>query len=151
MGRWDPVTEADAWWSRTPPAHPFGTCQCGCGARTDLAVKGHREKGWLAGQPRQYLKGHHTRLSGADWLEDENGCWVWQLGKTDDGYGCTFVDGRTRSAHRVYWEREHGPIPDGMTIDHLCRARHCVNPLHMEVVTLQENIARRWVTARGDG
>ncbi|MDQ3747954.1 MAG: hypothetical protein M3367_02900 [Acidobacteriota bacterium] len=26
--------------------------------------------------------------------------------------------------------------------DHLCRVRHCVNPAHIEVVTLQENVLR---------
>jgi len=33
-------------------------------------------------------------------------------------------------------------IPVGMTIDHLCRNRICINPLHLELVTLKENILR---------
>jgi hypothetical protein len=35
-----------------------------------------------------------------------------------------------------------GPIPDGLTIDHLCRTPACVNPEHMEPVTMAENIRR---------
>ena len=34
------------------------------------------------------------------------------------------------------------PIPDGMTIDHLCHNRSCVNPDHMEIVTPGENVLR---------
>lgn len=39
-----------------------------------------------------------------------------------------------------------GPIPVGMTIDHLCKNTLCVNPEHLEVVTMGENIRRaeRW-------
>jgi len=40
-----------------------------------------------------------------------------------------------------------GPIPDGLTLDHLCRVRHCVNPDHLEPVTQTEN-RRRGVRAQ---
>lgn len=45
-------------------------------------------------------------------------------------------------AHRVVWTFLRGPIPDGLTIDHLCRVRNCMNVEHMEVVTLRENQRR---------
>lgn len=45
-------------------------------------------------------------------------------------------------AHRWLWEQEHGPIPDGMEIDHLCRNRACVRASHMELVTHLENVRR---------
>jgi hypothetical protein len=35
-----------------------------------------------------------------------------------------------------------GPIPEGLTIDHLCRVRHCVNPAHLEAVSERVNILR---------
>ncbi len=38
-----------------------------------------------------------------------------------------------------------GQIPSGLTLDHLCRVRNCVNPAHLEPVTHREN------TLRGDG
>ncbi|MDB2192085.1 HNH endonuclease signature motif containing protein [Mycobacteroides abscessus] len=50
---------------------------------------------------------------------------------------------RYTGAHRASWIVANGPIPEGMTIDHLCRNKLCVNPSHMEVVTNQENILRR--------
>lgn len=48
----------------------------------------------------------------------------------------------TALAHRVAYELEVGPIPDGMQLDHLCRVRNCVNPSHLEVVDNATNTAR---------
>ena len=83
------------------------------------------------------------------YLEDQDtGCWVWQRttwgGKPSSGlrYGRKRRKGVWYYAHRLYYEDRHGPIPDGMTVDHLCFNRLCVNPGHMELVTLSENARR---------
>lgn len=68
-------------------------------------------------------------------------CWVWTA-STAAGYGQLGGKGGFKLAHRIAYELTHGPIPEGMTLDHLCRVRHCVNPLHLEVVTRVENIMR---------
>ena len=72
----------------------------------------------------------------------EEGCWHWTGGRTSHGYGTLWFDGRSQRAHRVVYEALVGPIPDGLVIDHLCRNRLCVNPDHLEPVTLLENIRR---------
>lgn len=78
--------------------------------------------------------------------EDENGCWIWQAAKKDSGYGVIQVDGKLKYAHRVAYEEFVADIPDGLTIDHLCRNRACVNPFgHLEPVPHRVNILR------GDG
>lgn len=68
-------------------------------------------------------------------------CWLWLGLQNAGGYGSYQVQGH-RMAHRFLWTRLVGPIPEGMTLDHLCRVRLCVNPDHLEVVTMAENIRR---------
>ena len=68
-------------------------------------------------------------------------CWEW-TGARVAGYGEFWLDGRVQRAHRVAYEALVGPIPDGLQIDHLCRVRSCVNPAHLEPVTLAENVRR---------
>lgn len=85
-------------------------------------------------------------------LEDkftvDNGCWEWTGYRMHSGYGQVGIGGAHLYAHRAVWEMLRGPIPEGQTIDHLCRNRGCVNPGHMEIVTSRENTIRG-VEARG--
>lgn len=71
-----------------------------------------------------------------------NGCWIWKGATTNEGYGEFWVVDRVVRAHRYAYELIIEPIPEGMTIDHLCRNTSCVNPEHMEVVTGHQNILR---------
>lgn len=64
----------------------------------------------------------------------ETPCDLWERGCTTAGYGETFRDGKVRYTHRVAWEDAHGPIPDGLTIHHLCGQRRCRNVEHMELL-----------------
>lgn len=82
----------------------------------------------------------HATLAG-DYKEDANGCWIWQRRCLNSGYGAISRDGH-RVAHRWYYERYVGPIPEGMDLDHLCRVRTCVNPLHLEPCSRAENSRR---------
>ena len=75
-------------------------------------------------------------------LENEQGCWIWQKGKTHNGYPLVSVARVMRYAHRLQYERTKGPIPPGMDLDHLCRNRDCINPEHLEPVTRSENLRR---------
>lgn len=69
-------------------------------------------------------------------------CWDWMAGKTLAGYGRIRAGGRSVYAHRMSYELAKGPIPDGLTIDHLCRNRGCVNPAHLEAVPIGVNVLR---------
>jgi len=84
-------------------------------------------------------------------------CWLWTGGKAR-GYGFFTIgskaDGTRHHAyvHRFVYELLVGPIPEGMTLDHLCHNadrscpggptclhRRCVNPAHLEPATMKEN------------
>lgn len=72
----------------------------------------------------------------------EDGCLLW-LGAVDrKGYGRIKVGGRMLQAHRVNYELNVGPIPDGLHLDHLCRNPPCIEPTHLEPVTPRENYER---------
>ena len=72
-------------------------------------------------------------------------CWLWD-GATSGGYGSLGFDGEQWKAHRYAWTLTHGPIPDGLDIDHLCFNRSCVNPAHMRLVTRAQNASRKRVS-----
>lgn len=76
--------------------------------------------------------------------ELESGCLEWTGTKTM-GYGRFWWNSRLGQAHRFAYEFVKGNIPKDMSLDHLCRNRGCVNPEHLEAVSLRENILR------GDG
>jgi hypothetical protein len=69
------------------------------------------------------------------------------MGQKHNGYG------RIRSEYRLgreikipthlyAWEHFNGPLPAGYVLDHLCQIKTCVNPSHLEAVTVQENTRR---------
>jgi hypothetical protein len=79
--------------------------------------------------------------------EDPSGCWISRYAKDRDGYatvswsqgGVGFSTGAHRAAW-VGWNDEQ--IPEGMTVDHLCKTHACVNPDHLRLLSLFENSRR---------
>ena len=71
--------------------------------------------------------------------ERRGDCLIWTGSKRANGYGVISVNGKSAGAHRYAWERENGPIPDGVQVDHVCHNRACVNVEHLRLATRSEN------------
>jgi hypothetical protein len=78
----------------------------------------------------------------------KGGCWLWLASTDQGGYGKVKV-GRDAEGHQIYvgahraaYELTLGPIPRRRVLDHLCRRRRCVNPDHLEPVTVRTNTIR---------
>lgn len=88
-------------------------------------------------------------------VEKTEDCWTWTGNTYWDGYGQFWLNSKMIRAHRYAYELMHGPVPEGMLLDHACHNadpncgggigcshRRCVNPDHLEPVTNKENLAR---------
>lgn len=67
-------------------------------------------------------------------------CWLWTAATNGLGYGVFALDGKMVGAHRLALEWQRGcPIPSDMVVDHRCRVTLCVNPEHLQAVTVSQN------------
>ena len=120
----------------TKPDRTMGWCA--------MHYERYRQHGTLADPVKLTVDERFMRFVAVD---EDSGCWLWQGHIQKYGYGhfgWKHADGRwgPRRAHRVAYELFVGPIPDGLTIDHLCGVRHCVNPAHLRAVTQRVNTLR---------
>jgi hypothetical protein len=122
----------------------------------------HRKlNGKPAGTVIPFRQGHHKTHLARSWPErfwakvDREGdygswngtkCWGWTSSRTPGGYSVFHRREAkriiTRMAHVLTYELTVGEIPEGYTIDHLCRNVGCVNPQHLEPVPHGVNLLR---------
>jgi hypothetical protein len=77
-------------------------------------------------------------------VEKTDACWLWTGGKSHDGYGSlNRTNGPKVRAHRASYEMFVGPIPEEMTVDHICFNTLCVNPEHLQLLSSADNARRQ--------
>lgn len=109
-------------------------------APSDLIVEAFVRYGYTAVEGRRFARKVQ--------LDPVTGCWEWTGCLNSKGYGCLGLRKVAWLAHRLAHIIFIGPIPDGHQVDHVrdkgCKSTACVNPAHLEAVTGDENMARRW-------
>lgn len=133
-----------------PGGNPL--CLCGCGEPTLLSQHNYLKRGIKKGDHSKYINGHNPRGPHplGDWKEKDTGfetlCWIFKDSENLKQYGnITRPDltGRTQiGAHRFFYEHYKGTIPKDLFLDHLCRTPACVNPDHLEAVSVADNTRR---------
>lgn len=116
--------------------------------------KPHKARGWCRVHYERW-KRHGTPTGGGSVYKSpdeafeartewgEEGCLLWTGAITGQGYGNLVSSGRWVGAHRFAWERENGPIPEGMQVDHTCYVRNCVNVDHLRLASPAQNLANK--------
>jgi hypothetical protein len=128
----------------SPQEIPYGNCHCGCGGKTTISKYRDQSKGWIAGEPRLYLRGHNrtpqpyaakVNFNQTYDVDSITGCWIWKRRWSKGGYGVMQANNRPYVlAHRYAWEKIHGEVPPGMELHHKCGLRRRVNPDHLELL-----------------
>lgn len=134
----DKCSKGHPWTESNTYIRPDGYREC-------TICRLEKKQAWRDRQPKRVKLSLYEKLMAVSkWTDD--GCLV--ATKYLNGHGYTYVRQGPRGSvtggfgHRIVWETEIGPIPDGLVIDHLCRVRRCLNVDHMEPVTQQVNSRR---------
>lgn len=133
----------------------FNACPC---CRTDLSSVvpapglSRTFSDWQSGVKcrdlEQYFWSHIEMVGGAyQPLLAPGSCWDWMGQINESGYGI-IPRHKYNLAHRFAVQLYGGDLSGGLHVDHLCGRRSCQAPLHLEVVTRNENSRRRHVCRR---
>jgi hypothetical protein len=77
-------------------------------------------------------------------------CWLWSRMMTVNGYGALRSGKRVLLAHRFSFWLKHGSIPASkLVVDHICNVRKCVNPDHLQLLTIVQNAMKDRVRKTG--
>lgn len=117
--------------------------------RQAQALRSYKARGWSRKTAEERFQLATKPGPAPDYRPELGPCLIYTGADNGNGYGQFRYEDRNGYAHRYAWERENGPIPKGLTVDHLCRVRRCCNTAHMELVDAVTNYRRgaaAWTT-----
>jgi hypothetical protein len=101
------------------------------------------------------LRGQSPLARFLAYIEITPSCWLWTASLDKDGYGTMQANHKKIHVHRFSYEHFVGPIPEGLTVDHVChnanpdcrggrdcQHRRCIRPDHLEPVPDRINLIR---------
>lgn len=98
--------------------------------------------------PRRPLATKMARYTDTSLGQGPHGtCHIWTGCRSADGYGTLTHQGGTKLAHRLAFEMNGGRDFDGLLVCHSCDTPSCVNPDHLFLGTVSDNMAD--MTAKG--
>jgi len=70
-------------------------------------------------------------------------CWIYNTSTPEDRYPRLKYNNEEFTIHRFIYLAVKGlSLSTSKHADHLCRQRHCINPDHIEMVYIKENVLR---------